>query len=241
MLLNGWVGIIYFIAKLKNIKGIHYTKISLIQLVMEISHKQTSLFTEVDLMFLQEDSLARTQAMPNKMVKVNKGFEAKEQDCYGIWSEQSTKADLSPWWPKTLRTFLKLTEGKTLEQYSLNWPEWGTMQNGEFAERQMSVPPITVPGCISLLTPTASECNRDRVSFPMYTKRHHRSPGGLSEQLYRLVGGGKWACEPPVLCVANGLSAKLVRQSLHGYGNAVVPDIPFEIFKVIEQMKKQNK
>lgn len=69
-----------------------------------------------------------------------------------------------------------------------NLPDWGTMQNGEFAVLQKSVRPITVRGCIWLLTPTASESNRERLSFPMFQKRHHRSPGGLSEQLYRFFG-----------------------------------------------------
>lgn len=62
-------------------------------------------------------------------------------------------------------------------------------QNGEFAERQMLVPPITEPGCIWFLTPTASDCNRDKLSFPMFTRRHHRSAGSLPEQLYRIFGG----------------------------------------------------
>lgn len=55
----------------------------------------------------------------------------------------------------------------------------------------------------------------------------------------QISGGGNWACEPPVLCVADGLSSKLVRQSLHGYGNAVVPHIPYAIFKVINEMSKE--
>lgn len=90
--------------------------------------------------------------------------------------------------PKTSPIFLKLIMEMICLPSYVNFPEWGTMQNGELYMHQMQVPPISVKGCISLLTPTASECNRDRLSFPMYTKRHHRSPGGLSEQLYRLVG-----------------------------------------------------
>ena len=47
--------------------------------------------------------------------------------------------------------------------------------------------------------------------------------------------GGRWQSEPPILCVDNGLSGKLVRQHIHGYGNAVVPEIPYRIFKAIEE------
>lgn len=59
---------------------------------------------------------------------------------------------------------------------------------GELAARQMSVPPITGQGCISLLTPLTSDYKKDRLSFPMYAKRLSRSAGSLTEQLSRLFG-----------------------------------------------------
>ena len=52
----------------------------------------------------------------------------------------------------------------------------------------------------------------------------------------QIVRGGSWKTEPPVLCVDDGLSGKLVRQQLHGYGNAIVPQIAFAIFKAIENI-----
>lgn len=154
----------------------------------EISAQQTLLFTEEESVSLPVASHVRTHPLPNKMAKVNKGYPVAGQGSFLKWSEQSTKLGQNMLLPRTSRIFLKLTEGQTLQQFSLNFPEWGTMQNGEYAERQKSVRPITALGCIWLLTPTASECNRERLSFPMYQRRHHRSPGGLSEQLYRLVG-----------------------------------------------------
>lgn len=59
---------------------------------------------------------------------------------------------------------------------------------------------------------------------------------GTTIQTFR---GGTWSDQPPVLCVDDGVSSKLVRQSLHGYGNAVVPEIPYRIFKAIQEY--QNK
>lgn len=59
-------------------------------------------------------------------------------------------------------------------------------------------------------------------------------PYGTPIQISR---GGAWNSEPPILCVDDGLPAKLVRKKLHGYGNAVVPQIPHAIFKAIEQSK----
>jgi DNA (cytosine-5)-methyltransferase 1 len=51
----------------------------------------------------------------------------------------------------------------------------------------------------------------------------------------QISGSGYWESEPPILCVDDGLPSKLVRQQLHGYGNAIVPQVAFQIFKTIAQ------
>lgn len=63
------------------------------------------------------------------------------------------------------------------------------------------------------------------------------SNNGTSVQIVR---GGSWNSEPPPICVDDGVSSKLVRRQLHGYGNAVVPQLPFAIFKAIQQYITQN-
>lgn len=60
-------------------------------------------------------------------------------------------------------------------------------------------------------------------------------PNGTSIQIST---GGRWKCEPPILCVDDGLPTRLVADQLHGYGNAIVPDIAFRIFKSIEYLDK---
>lgn len=55
----------------------------------------------------------------------------------------------------------------------------------------------------------------------------------------QIVRGGAWNTEPPIPCVDDGLSAKLVRRQLHGYGNAIVPQIAYAIFKIIETIETQ--
>jgi DNA (cytosine-5)-methyltransferase 1 len=60
-------------------------------------------------------------------------------------------------------------------------------------------------------------------------------PYGAAIQISR---GGAWNSEPPILCVDNGLPSKLVRRQIHGYGNAVVPQIPFAIYKAISEYEK---
>lgn len=56
---------------------------------------------------------------------------------------------------------------------------------------------------------------------------------GASIQTFR---GSAWNTEPPTICLDDGVSVKLVGQQLHGYGNAIVPQIAYSIFKAIEQL-----
>lgn len=68
---------------------------------------------------------------------------------------------------------------------------------------------------------------------------------GTTVQTFR---AGSWACEPPPVCVADGLSGEVLglspsqfrKEQLKAYGNAVVPQIPFEIFKAIEKYDAQT-
>lgn len=52
--------------------------------------------------------------------------------------------------------------------------------------------------------------------------------------------GGTWADQPPILCMDDGLSAKLVREQINGYGNAIVPEIAYRIFKAIQEFNKSK-
>ena len=47
--------------------------------------------------------------------------------------------------------------------------------------------------------------------------------------------GDYWASEPPTICVDDGFPTKLLRDSLRAYGNAIVPQVAFQIYKAIEQ------
>lgn len=53
-----------------------------------------------------------------------------------------------------------------------------------------------------------------------------------------IVRAGKWDGEPPILCLDNGISGRLVRKALHAYGNAIIPEIAYRIFKAIEHIDK---
>lgn len=46
-------------------------------------------------------------------------------------------------------------------------------------------------------------------------------------------------CEPVLFGMDDGVSEKLVKDQLAGFGNSVVPQIPFEIFKVIQEIESR--
>lgn len=60
-------------------------------------------------------------------------------------------------------------------------------------------------------------------------------PSGTVIQISR---GNSWNTEPPILCLDDGLSGKLARKQIHGYGNAIVPQVALQIFKAIEQYEQ---
>jgi DNA (cytosine-5)-methyltransferase 1 len=62
-------------------------------------------------------------------------------------------------------------------------------------------------------------------------------PYGTPVQISR---GGFWNSQPPILCLDDGVSTKLVRKQIHGYGNAIVPQIAYKIFKAIEEYERIN-
>lgn len=155
---------------------------------METLQKQTSLFTEEASTSSQGDFHARTQAtLTNQQVEALERM-AKELDLSFKCLEQLKKSDQNTWLPKTWQIFLKLTEGKTLEQYSPRWPEWGIMQNGEFIERTKKVRHTNAQDASWLFTPTASDYKRVKLSYPMYSRRLNRTPGTLPELLFRFFG-----------------------------------------------------
>lgn len=61
---------------------------------------------------------------------------------------------------------------------------------------------------------------------------------GVNGTSVQIVWGGTWNHQPPTLCVDDGIPPKLVRESLHGYGNAIVPEIAERIFKRIKEIDK---
>ena len=71
-------------------------------------------------------------------------------------------------------------------------------------------------------------------------ERAKTMPWEFARKTIPIVRGGAWEIEPPVLCLDDGVSPGLVAQRLHGYGNAIVPQIAYEIYKQIQILENDN-
>lgn len=147
--------------------------------------KQTSLFGRDELMSLQAGFPVRMRALQNNMELGNLGCSEKEPDSHSKCSAPLMKYGPIGWCRKMSQISSMLTEDGTLREYSIDFPQWGTVSNGKCFTHQISVFPISVPGATWLLTPIASDYMRANLSSPMYGRRLHRSCGSLPEQLAR--------------------------------------------------------
>lgn len=153
---------------------------------MKTLPRQTSLFGEDELMSLPVDSHARMQALPSSTDKANLDLKVIARDYGERWCVPSKRLGPDMSSQRTSQTFYGPTMAEIGEQYSMSWPDWGTMQSGELQERQRLVRPIIAQGFIWLLTPVASDSMRMNLSMPLFTRRYHRSAGSLPEALHRL-------------------------------------------------------
>ncbi len=77
------------------------------------------------------------------------------------------------------------------------------------------------------------------------SKKQSNSEKGDTWKKHRVVDDGGWPTQPPICSGNDGISTELDgitlskhrQESLKGYGNAVVPQLVFELFKVIDQLK----
>lgn len=76
--------------------------------------------------------------------------------------------------------------------------------------------------------------------FPYVSEKASSIPWVTAGATIQTIRGGAWEIEPPILCLDDGISSRLVRQHLHGYGNAIVPQIGYAIFKAIEEYEKTH-
>lgn len=70
-----------------------------------------------------------------------------------------------------------------------------------------------------------------------WTKRQISSEANRDWETSWTYSNDKWPTQSPVRGRNDGLSSKLAKQCLEAYGNAIVPQVAFEIFKAIEKIE----
>jgi len=83
--------------------------------------------------------------------------------------------------------------------------------------------------------PDSIRMQQGQTFFSYVREKASQKPWWHFGTLVQTFRGGFWSSEPPTICVDNGLSGKLAREQLHGYGNAIVPQIAEKIFKAINE------
>lgn len=96
-----------------------------------------------------------------------------------------------------------------------------------------------------------------RADTYTYGKRQQRQRGGEQQinteeerdwQKYRIIDDGRWPIESPVCNGNDGISSKLDgitfskwrKESIKSGGNAIVPQVAYEIFKVIQKIENER-
>jgi len=83
--------------------------------------------------------------------------------------------------------------------------------------------------------PNSIRMQQRQTFFSNVHEKASQKPWRNLGTLVQTFRGGFWSSEPPAICVDNGVSGKLVREQLHGYGNAIVPEIAYKIFQAIQE------
>ena len=76
---------------------------------------------------------------------------------------------------------------------------------------------------------------KNQTYLPYVGKAYAKKFGVFAGAALPHIRGGAWSSEPPTICVDDGLPVKLASEQIHGYGNAIIPQIALQIFKAIEQ------
>ena len=205
------------------------------------SRRQISLFGEDEWTFLQEDSHAKTQVRQNNSGKDSSGLGVSERDFGGIWRVRSTRSGHDGLSQRMLLTSQELTTEEILQRSSMSWPDWGMMRNGRLCTLQMRVRPIEERGCYMVAHTDGIRLHEGEPFFSNVCQEIIKERRMLSGTPISV--GVTWAGQPPVCSLDYGFSRKsselygksrLKEEVFHAYGNAIVPQVAFEIFKAIE-------
>jgi DNA (cytosine-5)-methyltransferase 1 len=77
---------------------------------------------------------------------------------------------------------------------------------------------------------------QERQTFiPFFREKTSPFRWSFAGAVVSIVRACSWKSEPPLPCLDDGVSGRLVRQQIKAYGNAVDPRIPLSIFQAINE------
>ncbi|MCX6222453.1 MAG: DNA cytosine methyltransferase [Bacteroidia bacterium] len=195
---------------------------------------------------LLEDSHVKTQASQSNTVSVNRGYKVKEQAYSMNFQDSYPNSVHRGLFPKMSLTFLKSMGGGDFSKVLTELSSMGYNAEWRVCTASEVGAPHHRERMYLVAYPESIRLQKEQTFFRYVEEKAQQVEwlfDGTSIQTFR---GGYWLGEPPAICVANGVSNKLPGytdsqwriEMYKAFGNAVVPQIPFKIFKAIREHQK---
>lgn len=89
--------------------------------------------------------------------------------------------------------------------------------------------------------PNSIRMQQGETFIPYVQEKVKPKSWGVIGAIIQTIRSGYWETEPPFLSVDDGVPGKMVRQAIKAGGNAIVPQVAYQIFKAINQFENDTK
>lgn len=150
-------------------------------------------------------------------------------------------------WPEMLRVIREVQPTYVVGEnvYGLvNWSGGLVFEQvcADLENKGYQVQPVILPACA-----VNAPHRRDRVWFVAYSaslrriQSKYRNAAKVDNPNRERISWERFPTQSPVRTGNDGLSSRLVRSAIQAGGNAIVPQVAYEIFKAIEQVSLMEK
>jgi len=199
---------------------------------MEILHKQTSLFTEEKSTYSPEGFHANHLALPEN--------KKENQMSVFLWFDMLRAIrEIRPNWvvAENVTNLIELENGKTFEKIC------ASLENEGYTVQPYIIPAGAVKGWhvrnrLWILANSSGQRIQRNKQRPFCRKSdiQKKSNGRSFSEITDLSD----EIEPFFSGASDGVSTKLYNECIKAYGNAIVPQVAYEIFKAIQTIHEQT-
>jgi DNA (cytosine-5)-methyltransferase 1 len=93
--------------------------------------------------------------------------------------------------------------------------------------------------CFMVIYPDSIRLQAGETFIPYVQEKVKPLPWNFAGTTVSIVRGGRWEDKPPVLLLDDGLPPQLHQESIKAAGNAIVPQVAFQIFQAINQYEQK--